>query len=49
MVEVLELSIDRRSAEERRAAQKRVSRDRRYAEGDRRRPGMASPLRGKTS
>nr|WP_092215868.1 endopeptidase La [Desulfoluna spongiiphila] len=49
MVEVLELSIDRRSAEERRAAQKRVSRDRRYTEGDRRRPAMATPMRGKKS
>ena len=47
MVEVLELSIDRRTAGERRAAQKRVSQDRRYAEGDRRRPAMATPMRGK--
>jgi len=46
MVEVLELSIDRRTAEERRAAQRKVSRDRRYAADDRRRPAMATPLRG---
>lgn len=46
MVEVLELAIDRRAAEERRTASKRVSRERRLAPSDRRRPAMATPLRG---
>lgn len=49
MVEVLELAIDRRADEERRMVEKRVRRERRMDSGERRRPMMASAVRGKKS
>lgn len=49
MVEVLELAIDRRADETRRAADKTVHRERRLGSGERRRPAMAPALRGKKS
>lgn len=49
MVEVLELAIDRRADEERRTMDKRVRRERRMGSGERRRPMMASAMRGKKS